>query len=50
MIKLYNSLIIGGPDFIGSNFIHYFFRISSAKINLFNDAIIIEDNILDFIN
>ena len=36
--KLYNILITGGAGFIGSNFIHYLFGMSSAEGNLFNDA------------
>ncbi|MCI5607058.1 MAG: dTDP-glucose 4,6-dehydratase, partial [Spirochaetia bacterium] len=38
MRKLHNILITGGAGFIGSNFIHYLFGISSAEGNLFNDA------------
>ncbi len=36
--KLHNILITGGAGFIGSNFIHYLFGLSSAKNNLFSDA------------
>ena len=36
--KLHNILITGGAGFIGSNFIHYLFGMSSAEGNLFNDA------------
>lgn len=36
--KLKNILITGGAGFIGSNFIHYLFGLSSAKNNLFSDA------------
>ena len=36
--KLHNILITGGAGFIGSNFIHYLFGMSSADGNLFNDA------------
>ncbi|NLC93655.1 MAG: dTDP-glucose 4,6-dehydratase [Treponema sp.] len=36
--KLKNILITGGAGFIGSNFIHYLFNMSSSKENLFNDA------------
>ena len=36
--KLKNILITGGAGFIGSNFIHYLFGLSSAKNNLFCDA------------
>ena len=36
--KLRNVLITGGAGFIGSNFIHYLFGLSTAKGNLFNDA------------
>ena len=38
MRKLKNILVTGGAGFIGSNFIHYLFRLSSANGNLFNDA------------
>ena len=38
MRKLKNILVTGGAGFIGSNFIHYLFGLSSAKGNLFNDA------------
>ena len=38
MRKLKNILITGGAGFIGSNFIHYLFGMSSAKGNLFGDA------------
>ena len=38
MRKLKNILITGGAGFIGSNFIHYLFGLSSAEGNLFNDA------------
>ena len=38
MRKLRNILITGGAGFIGSNFIHYLFGMSSAEGNLFNDA------------
>ena len=38
MRKLQNILITGGAGFIGSNFIHYLFGMSSAEGNLFNDA------------
>ena len=38
MRKLHNILITGGAGFIGSNFIHYLFGLSSAEGNLFNDA------------
>ena len=38
MRKLQNILITGGAGFIGSNFIHYLFGLSSAEGNLFNDA------------
>ena len=31
-------IITGGAGFIGSNFIHYLFGMSSAEGNLFNDA------------
>ena len=37
--KLKNILITGGAGFIGSNFIHYLFGLSSAKNNLFSDAV-----------
>ena len=36
--KLNNILITGGAGFIGSNFIHYLFGLSSAEGNLFDDA------------
>lgn len=36
--KLRNILITGGAGFIGSNFIHYLFGLSSAGGNLFADA------------
>ena len=36
--KLSNILITGGAGFIGSNFIHYLFGLSSAEGNLFDDA------------
>ena len=36
--KLHNILITGGAGFIGSNFIHYLFGMSSAQGNLFSDA------------
>lgn len=36
--KLHNILITGGAGFIGSNFIHYLFGLSSAGGNLFADA------------
>ena len=36
--KLHNILITGGAGFIGSNFIHYLFGLSSSNGNLFNDA------------
>ena len=36
--KLHNILITGGAGFIGSNFIHYLFGMSSAEGNLFDDA------------
>lgn len=38
MRKLKNILVTGGAGFIGSNFIHYLFGLSSAEGNLFNDA------------
>ncbi len=38
MRKLKNILITGGAGFIGSNFIHYLFGLSSAQGNLFGDA------------
>ena len=38
MRKLKNILVTGGAGFIGSNFIHYLFGMSSAEGNLFNDA------------
>lgn len=38
MRKLKNILVTGGAGFIGSNFIHYLFGLSSANGNLFNDA------------
>ena len=38
MRKLHNILITGGAGFIGSNFVHYLFGLSSAEGNLFNDA------------
>ncbi|MGN0729063.1 dTDP-glucose 4,6-dehydratase [Treponema sp.] len=38
MRKLKNILITGGAGFIGSNFIHYLFGLSSAKPGLFDDA------------
>ena len=38
MRKLKNILVTGGAGFIGSNFIHYLFGLSSAKGNLFNDV------------
>lgn len=38
MRRLKNILVTGGAGFIGSNFIHYLFGLSSAKGNLFNDA------------
>lgn len=38
MRKLKNVLVTGGAGFIGSNFIHYLFGLSSAKNNLFSDA------------
>ena len=38
MRKLHNILITGGAGFIGSNFIHYLFGMSSAQGNLFCDA------------
>ena len=38
MRKLKNILITGGAGFIGSNFIHYLFGMSSAQGNLFADA------------
>ena len=38
MRKLKNILITGGAGFIGSNFIHYLFGMSSAKGNIFSDA------------
>lgn len=38
MRKLKNILVTGGAGFIGSNFIHYLFGLSSAKGNFFNDA------------
>ncbi len=38
MRKLKNILITGGAGFIGSNFIHYLFGMSSAQGNLFGDA------------
>lgn len=38
MRKLKNILVTGGAGFIGSNFIHYLFGLSSAKENLFDDA------------
>ena len=31
-------LVTGGAGFIGSNFIHYLFGLSSAEGNLFDDA------------
>lgn len=36
--KLHNILITGGAGFIGSNFIHYLFGLSTAKNGLFSDA------------
>ncbi len=36
--KLHNILITGGAGFIGSNFIHYLFGMSSSEGNLFGDA------------
>ena len=36
--KLNNILITGGAGFIGSNFIHYLFGLSSSEGNLFDDA------------
>ena len=36
--KLNNILITGGAGFIGSNFIHYLFGLSTAEGNLFDDA------------
>ena len=36
--NLNNILITGGAGFIGSNFIHYLFGLSSAEGNLFDDA------------
>ncbi len=36
--KIHNILITGGAGFIGSNFIHYLFDMSSSKKDLFNDA------------
>ena len=36
--KLQNILITGGAGFIGSNFIHYLFGLSTAEGNLFDDA------------
>ncbi len=36
--RLNNILITGGAGFIGSNFIHYLFGLSSAEGNLFDDA------------
>lgn len=38
MRKLKNILVTGGAGFIGSNFIHYLFGLSSANGNFFNDA------------
>ena len=38
MRKLKNILITGGAGFIGANFIHYLFGMSSAGDNLFGDA------------
>lgn len=38
MRKLKNILVTGGAGFIGSNFVHYLFGLSSANGNLFNDA------------
>ena len=38
MRKLHNILITGGAGFIGSNFIHYLFGLSTAKNGLFSDA------------
>lgn len=38
MRKLKNILVTGGAGFIGSNFIHYLFGLSSANGNLFDDA------------
>ena len=38
MRKLKNILVTGGAGFIGSNFIHYLFGLSSVNGNLFNDA------------
>lgn len=38
MRKLKNILVTGGAGFIGSNFIHYLFGLSSGNGNLFNDA------------
>ncbi len=38
MRKLKNILVTGGAGFIGSNFIHYLFGLSSENGNLFNDA------------
>lgn len=38
MRKLHNILVTGGAGFIGSNFIHYLFGMSSAQNDLFNDA------------
>ena len=36
--KLNNILVTGGAGFIGSNFIHYIFGLSTAEGNLFDDA------------
>lgn len=36
--KLNNILVTGGAGFIGSNFIHYLFGLSTAEGNLFDDA------------
>lgn len=36
--KLHNIIITGGAGFIGSNFIHYLFGMSSSEGNLFGDA------------
>lgn len=38
MRKLKNILVTGGAGFIGSNFIHYLFGLSSAEGSLFDDA------------
>lgn len=36
--KLHNVLVTGGAGFIGCNFIHYLFGLSTSEGNLFNDS------------